>query len=1268
MPAHVGVSGAVGGMEPGETSGALPRTKRGIGEALAAARSRVGLSFRELGRRSSVPPGTLQGWIGGRSLPTPALRTAFFDVLDLLGLSTEHGHDDWWLAVEDARRAPGTPMGNPYVGLRAYAAEDHDLFFGRDRELAELAERVRQAQAHSGTDAVVALLGPSGAGKSSLLGAGLVGRALAPGGPLDGWFGTAITPGEDPATRIRAALAARALQADRPSAVLVIDQFEEVWTLASPEQRREALALLAEAVEPGSGPDGTAACCALVIGMRSDFFGQAAETELLGPALGHAMLLRGVGPEQALEIITGPSALRGVTVDPGLVALLWRELEIGGEGPAGGSLPLLSQALTETWDQAEQRTLTIRDYRAVGGVAGAIERAAERAYQQLSGPEQDMARDLLLALVRIDLDRPVRRPLELDVLQSDEAWSVVERFTQARLLTVTEDRVGLAHEALLEGWPRLGAWVADNVERLRAREYLARAAALWVENGRVDDLLVPVERFGLDRRSSDDRESLLSSEQRDFVAASRTHFAARELELVRTARTLRRRSRVAIGAFAVATVLAIVAGVSLVVMNHTRAQALSRQAALSSSLVAAQDPGLAAQIALGASELASTQEGNSALISTTGRALPRRALGPSEASKLAVSADADLLVQPGPDGALRLWRGRAADGAADGTPEILTLDAGHRNLFAGAVTSAGGRTLVAAGGMGGTWLVDAGTMPARVIADLGTGAGTTYALAFSPDGRTLYAGVQDGSVRRWDLTTPGSPRELAALSTQKDPVLALAIAPSGTRLAAAGAKGVSRWALDGAHPSVLPALATTAAAQAVAFSPDGQWLVAGETRSHQVSRWRLQGDTAASQPPLTGFGSFINDVHFSPDGTRVVVASSDQTMREFAQSSGTEIRSYPHPAVVSAAVYAGDHVVSAASDGTVRWWPQADPAFVHSATGLYQVSADATGTRLLATVDRNGSISAWDLADPAHPRRLPDPTPPALPAGEAYGVVTAVVGDGSAVLGGTRTGDLLVWDRRGDAFAPARVIPLDPGQDISWLGSSADGRTILASAYTSKKAFVLRRDGDAYAVTATIDVDQPQSMALSPDGRVVVIADIDARAGVWTLDERGQVAGSSPLFALGSTGTAAVLNPAGTSAAIGTDDGRVLLYDLSRPAEPRQVAAQDTALGAIYGMSVSTDGRYLAAGAGDKRIWVWQWQSDALVPFARVDAALDRVNDVRFVDGGRRLVGVGANGTGASWDIDLARARQTVCEGRGAPLSAAEWAARLVGARPRNLC
>lgn len=1256
----------------------LPRTKKALGALLSVGRTRAGLSYRDLSRRSGVPTGTLQGWLAGRSLPTPALRGSFLGLVDLLGVTDGYSHEQWWDAVEQARRIPGTGAGNPYVGLRPYAPEDRELFFGREDELAELARRVREAAA-AGPGGVVALLAPSGGGKSSLLGAGLVGTACADGGALEGWYGAIITPGEDPEARWRGATTARRDFPTMP-AVLVVDQFEELWTVATPEQRAALLAGLAAYV---AGPTDTpvadtsaddeapvpAAPTVVVLGLRSDYFGPAAEIEALAPSLGRAMLLRTVNVEQAERIITGPARLRGVTVDPGLVAVLQRDLSLG-DGPwAGGALPLLSQAMTETWDKAPGPTLTVADYLAVGGVAGAIDRTAERAYADLDEAERATARALLLRLVRVDLDTPVRRPLELALLTEERAWAVVERFARARLLTVGDDNVEIAHEALLQHWGRLRDWVVEDMEDLRAQAYLGRAAALWAEHDRDDDLLVPAERFGLGLEDAGASERMLGSVERSFVAASRAHFTAREEEQLRVNRRLRRRSRAALSAFAVAMVLAILAGVALINMLTTRNEALSRQTSLSSSLVAAQDPGLAAQVALGASELATTPEGTSALVTATGRPLPRRALGLTQPTKLAVDTTAGLLAQPGSDGSLRLWRGAAALGDADGTPETVALDPGHGYLQIGAVAPAGGRLLVAAGGAAGVWLVDVTTAPSRVLATLATGIGTTYGLVFAPDGRTLYAAGQDGVVRRWDVTAPDSPRQLAPVDGQAGVTYALAVNPAGTRLVAAGAKGVSRWALDGGTPTALPALTTERVPQAVAYAPDGRSLVAG-ARSDKVYRWTLDGDTAVSQPALTGFGSWINDVHFSPDGTRVLVASSDQTMREYDAATGSQVHSYPHPAVVSAALYDGDHLVSAASDGAVRWWPRTDPEIGHFASSLFQVSSDPSGTRLLATVERKGGVGAWDLTDPAHPLRLTAPDNPTGGAvnGKPHSPVTAVIGDGSGVLTGTSAGDVVVWIRRGDGFGPGVVVPIDPGQDISWLGSSADGSTVLASSYTSTKAFVLKRTGDSYAVTASMDVQQPQSMALSADGHLAVIADSQSAAGVWTLDDQGRVTGTATMSDLGSVATASVLSPDARSVAIGTDAGQVVVYDLTKPAAPRRVMAERTALGAIYGLTVSPDGKYLAAGAGDNRIWVWRWTPESLTLWAWIEASLDRVNDVRFIDGGHRLVGVGANGIINSWDTDLTRARRTVCQGRGAPLTADEWAERLVGAAPRELC
>lgn len=1249
---------------PAEGAGGLPRTKRGIGEALASARSRAGLSFRELGRRSKVPPGTLQGWIGGRSLPTPALRTAFFDVLDLLGLADQHGHQEWWEAVEQARHAPTVGTSNPYVGLRSYGPQDHDVFFGRDAEIDELARRVVEASTQAGAESVVALVGPSGSGKSSLLGAGLLGRASSAGGPLAGWFTAQVSPGQQPADQVRAVLEqCRMQRGDRPG-LLVVDQFEELWTVASEQQRREAVGLLWSLVRREE--DDLAAGCVVVLGLRSDFFAEAAELELVRSALGRAMLLRTLERSQAEDMVVGPARTRGVTVDPGLVAVLERDLRLDDGSGVGGVLPLLSQALTETWDRAAADALTVSDYLAAGGTAGAVERAAERAYAELTPSSQGTARELLLRLVRIDLDVPVRRPLALEAVQSDEAWAVVERFARARLVTVSEDCVELAHETLLQHWPRLRTWVAENVETLQAREYLARAAALWTENGRPDDLLVPVERFGLPRTASDTSEALLSADKREFVAASREHFAARELEQIRINSRLRRRNRMAIVAFAVATALAVVAGVALANMASIRNEALSRQMALSTERVARQNPGLAAQIALAADEWADTVEGRSALVRATGGPLPRRVLGPAEATTLVVARGGDVVAQPGGDGTLRLWRDDSADGQVDADPEALELDPAGDNLFTGAaVTRLDGRTLIAAGGIGGLWLVDASGPTATVLVALPPNGGTVYSAAFTPDGGTLVAGTEDGTLHRWDVSVPEMPRELAPLGTGTVPVLAVAVSPDGSVVAAATeGTGVRLWTLR-PDTAVGTPLETSSRVQALAFSPDGRWLAAGEAGGRQIARWTMDGVRASAQPALTGFTGHVNDVAFSPDSTHVLAAASDQTMRMFSLADGTETAGYPHPAVVSAADFAGDAVVSAATDGTLQWWPPTPALTGTSGRSLLQLSTDATGSRLAATADGAGGISAWDLADPARPRLLSAPRPP---VGVTGAPVVAVLPDGSGVLGGSMAGDLHLWSRVDDGFAPPEVVSVDPGNMVTVIVPAADARTVIASSVFSDEAFVLQRRGERYDVTAALPVDRAQSMALSPNGRLAAIPDVNGAVGLWQIDDRGAATPAGSLPIEDSFGSAAVFHPSDPLVAIGTDAGDVVLYDVSDPASPRLLASTYTAEGALYGLSFSPDGRRLAGGAGDEHVWIWSWEQDTLEPWAWIDAGLGRVNDVRFIDGGRRLLAIGADGTTGNWDLDLDRARRTICDSRGVALTPEEWSTHLVGAEPRELC
>ena len=280
---------------------------------------------------------------------------------------------------------------NPYKGLRAFAEDDAEDFFGREALTEHLVARLAETR-------FLAVVGPSGSGKSSVVRAGLVPRLRQ--GALPGserWYIVEMFPGAYPLEELEAALLARRRTTRRPACssssrrtsagslravkqlvvddeselVLVVDQLEEAFTLVEDEDRRtHFLALLERAV---TDPH---ARLRVVVTLRADFYDR--------PLLysGFAELLRdyveALVPLKAEEFeraIAGPAERVGAKFEPGLLSELVADVS---DEP--GALPLLQYALTELYERREGSTLTSNAYREIGGVSGALAGRAEEVY------------------------------------------------------------------------------------------------------------------------------------------------------------------------------------------------------------------------------------------------------------------------------------------------------------------------------------------------------------------------------------------------------------------------------------------------------------------------------------------------------------------------------------------------------------------------------------------------------------------------------------------------------------------------------------------------------------------------------------------------------------------------------------------------------------------------------------------------------------------------------------------------------------------------
>jgi len=488
-------------------------------------------------------------------------------------------HDPLLLPEQEPPAHIGIRTRNPYKGLRPFREEDAADFFGRDELVEGLLGRLRAGQR------LVALVGPSGSGKSSVVAAGLLPALRS--GAVDGsnqWLIASMVPGPQPLREVQALLTRtassptgpRPLDADgsvRPSpsirltaeqghVVLVVDQFEELFLAADELERRQFLDALGAAVTDRDGE------LSVILTLRADHYDRPLLypdfAELFTASVLHVLPMSANGLESA---VVRPASQVGVHVQPALLARL-----IADTADQPGSLPLLQYALTTQFDQSTGATLTLDDYRALGGLRAILSRRADDLYQALSDEQQRVTMQILLRMVRLghgtaDVLRRVSMSeltdLDLDLVALS---AVLDQFGRDRLLSFDRDAitgaptVELAHEALLTEWSRLGAWIDRHRTALGRLESFRAAFEEWESSGRDSDYLLSGRRLTELDAWRHDSVLVLSSRELDFVEAGLAHqrrAVALEAERVSAERRLERRARLRLFALVGAVMLLI---------------------------------------------------------------------------------------------------------------------------------------------------------------------------------------------------------------------------------------------------------------------------------------------------------------------------------------------------------------------------------------------------------------------------------------------------------------------------------------------------------------------------------------------------------------------------------------------------------------------------------------------------------------------------------------------------------------------------------------
>ena len=935
--------------------------------------------------------------------------------------------------------------------------------------------------------------------------------------------------------------------------LLCIDQFEELFTLAPAAQRRKFVEALSAMTDPADSK------VRVVIAVRADFYGACAQLPWLAERITDNQVL--VGPMTGPELrraISEPARPAGLFLERGLADAIiaeageeagslplvahalvetWQRrqgnmLTLEGFHSAGGVAGAISQTADATFEDRFDDT----------------ERAAtKRLFLRLVTPGEgtpDTRRLLPISEIDNDTDPTVMH-------------RVVERLTDVRLLTVDDTNVQIAHEALLRTWPRLRVWIEESRDDLRMRQRISRAAREWDAEGKDSDLLYRgtplLSALEWVARNPDQLEEL----EREFVDASaemRDMAEALAAERARRTRRVRRTAVALLSFLALGTTAASIAAFMAfreADQNKVRAEMATAEArerfagALGSAAFGLVDTDPLLALVLGAEATARAETEPPAFDARASLIASRRSLakgGPfvlgsparaDDALAITMSADGALLAVAKRDGAidlvdtatrrqigpsLRGHRGgvrdvefgprgrRLASVGADGTIRLWTIDGGlggrgkkigqTADVVSGVSFSPGGTAVASANGDGTVRLWDA-AKGAPIGAPLIKRTLGFKVIEYSPDGRGLVAGYNDGSVYGWKLPTgeqlfpPIEDAHASNLST-------IVFSPTGNRFATASTDGTSIVFEYPSGRKIGHAFGPDARINTVVFSRDGRILIGGGVDG-TVRLWDIETRKTIRSTPA-GHSKAIVDAELSRDGRLLVTLGEDQLVRFWkfgGEPSVAAVRSV-RGASAKGVAFSGDGRRLAAGDdtGVVQVWELGggkDPVVLRGHGHQVWAVGFSPDGGVLASGDRSGHVRLWDPASGRLTRSIATQDGPIWSIGfNSDGSKLVTTSDTNARLWDAATGSLLKTLGYGGGRATRSAL-------------SPDG-SYLALATTDGKIGLWTIEDGQRVKEITVDDDVVWSVAFSPDGRRLATASSDEVVAVWDVASGKQLA------------------------------------------------------------------------------------------------------------------------------------------------------------------
>lgn len=455
-------------------------------------------------------------------------------------------------------------------------------------------------------------------------------------------------------------------------------------------------------------------------------------------------------------------------------------------------------------------------------------------------------------------------------------------------------------------------------------------------------------------------------------------------------------------------------------------------------------------------------------------------------------------------------------------------------------------------------------------------------VVFSPNGKTIASGSDDGTIKLWDVA---SGQELKTLNVpSSSTVYSVTFSPDGKTLAASNLSKIQLW--DVASGKSLKILAGhDSFVNSVAFSPDGQ-VIASASNDKTVKLWNVVAGKEFNT--LIGHEGWVKSVAFSPDGKLLASGSFDKTTKLWDVASGNEIRTITGEENIGVVAFSldGSMIATQGSDSIIIW----------------DVS---TGRKINTLSGVTGTLTSIAFS----------------PEGKTLGAISRK--------------DVILWD-----IISGEDVKLFKGHSeaVSSVGFSPDGKTIVSGSWDKT---VKLWDVDTGKVNKSLSGLSPlvHVAVVSPDGKTFAAGSQANAIKLWNLGSGDEV---KTLLGHTSAIHSLTFSPDGKTLASGggyyghsDDDHTIRLWDVANGKEIRSFPGNTNTISTI---AFSPDSKILASGVKDfslKDKTIKLWNVETGQPLKSLPGHEGGVDYIAFSPDGKILASKGEfDGKIKLWDIN----------------------------------